>query len=96
VLYWLVFALPGALRWTQPVYWLIYPLAYIAYSLMRGALIGRYPYPFADVHRLGYPAVLVNAVAFLIGFYLLGLLAVAIDRVIGRIHGRNRQGTPIR
>jgi len=37
VLYWLLFVPKGTLRWSQPIYWLIYPLVYFAYSLLRGA-----------------------------------------------------------
>ncbi|MGA8046237.1 MAG: Pr6Pr family membrane protein, partial [Dermatophilaceae bacterium] len=28
--------------------WLIYPLAYAGYSLIRGAIVDWYPYPFLD------------------------------------------------
>ncbi|MDE2483072.1 MAG: Pr6Pr family membrane protein [bacterium] len=34
--------------------WLVYPIAYLAYSLVRGALVGWYPYPFLDPGHGGY------------------------------------------
>jgi len=79
--YWALFVNKAKLRWIQPVVWLIYPAAYIAYTFGRGALIHRFPYFFADVDALGYPRALLNAVLFLLGFWLLGLLAVALGRI---------------
>jgi hypothetical protein len=85
VLYWLLFTPKAELKWRQPVGWLIYPLAYIAYTLARGAMIRRYPYPFADVAALGYPKALANAVLFVAAFLLLGLITVAWGRLDGRM-----------
>ena len=81
ILIWLAWIPKGGLRWTQPLAWLVYPGVYIAYTLARGALIHRYPYFFADADKLGYPRALLNGVLFLLGFWLLGLGAVALGRV---------------
>ena len=56
VAYWMIFVPKGTLRWTAPLVWLIYPLAYLAVSLVRGAHSGWYPYPFINVATLGYRA----------------------------------------
>ena len=79
--YWLMFVRKDRLTWRQPAVWLIYPAAYIAYTLARGALIHRYPYYFANAGALGYPRALFNGALFLLGFWLLGLGAVALGRV---------------
>ncbi len=42
--------------------WLSYPLAYVGYTLARGAAVDWYPYPFLDVDRVGYDGVLLRAV----------------------------------
>jgi hypothetical protein len=34
---------------------LIWPAAWVAYTFIRGAIIGWYPYPFLDVRTHGYP-----------------------------------------
>jgi hypothetical protein len=87
VLFWFFFVPKGTLRWSQPIYWLIYPVLYVVYSLIRGAITGRYPYYFVDVTLLGYPKALVNTVLLLIGFWIIGLIVVAIDRFAGaRLH----------
>lgn len=37
--------------------WLIYPVLFVVYTLIRGEIAGWYPYPFVDVAERGYPAV---------------------------------------
>jgi hypothetical protein len=88
VLFWFFFVPKGTLRWSQPIYWLIYPVLYVLYSLIRGAITGRYPYYFVDVTLLGYPKALLNTVLLLIGFWIVGLIVVAIDRFAGRTSSR--------
>ncbi|MBB5344505.1 Pr6Pr family membrane protein [Tunturibacter empetritectus] len=84
VLYWLLFVPKGTLRWSLPLYWLVYPLLYVAYCILRGALTGFYPYHFADVTLLGYPRALLNTAFLLLGFWVLGMVLVAIDRLLAR------------
>lgn len=81
IVVWLAFTPKRVLGWREPVAWLAFPAAYIAWTLGRGAAIHRYPYFFADADKLGYPHALMNAGAFLLGFWLLGLGAVALGRV---------------
>ena len=83
-IYWLVFVPKGTLRWIHPIYWLGFPGLYLCYALIRGALEGFYPYPFIDATELGYGRVLGNCVGLLIVFIIIGLLFVAIDRIIDR------------
>jgi hypothetical protein len=47
--------------------WLLYPLAYLVYTLIRGEDVDWYPYPYLDVSRHGYGRVLLNCAAMLIG-----------------------------
>jgi hypothetical protein len=84
VVYWLIFVPKGTLRWTAPIVWLIYPLAYLAFSLVRGALSGWYPYPFINVATLGYRAALLNALGLTVTFFVSGLGLVAWDKQMGR------------
>ena len=80
--FWLLFVPKGALPVREAAIWLVYPIAYTAYSLVRGALIGWYPYPFLDAGVLGYGAVLQTAALMILGFSLVGLLLIAVDRAI--------------
>jgi hypothetical protein len=85
VLYWWSDAAKAVLRWTQPLLWSIYPAAYLAYALVRGYLVGSYPYPFIDAAHIGYARTMLNAVGLLAVFIALGLLIVALGRVRRRI-----------
>ncbi|MBM7168442.1 Pr6Pr family membrane protein [Streptomyces sp. G44] len=82
---WLLLTRPGGLRPRHAALWLLYPVAYLAFALTRGALLppafpARYPYPFLDVDAHGYAAVLTHALALGTAFYALALLTIAVDR----------------
>jgi len=89
VLYWLIFVPKKNLSWVQPFYWLIYPLAYFAYALVRGEITGKYPYWFADPTHLGYPRTFMNSALLLIGFLVLGEIAVTIGRLYKSVEEAN-------
>lgn len=78
-MYWLIFATKIKLAYSYSIVWLIYPFVYFVYALLRG-LIEAYPYPFIDVTTLGYPKVLLNSLALLVVYVLLGLGTVAFSR----------------
>ena len=48
--------------------WLAYPAAWFAFTLVRGAAVDWYPYPFVDVARHGYGGVFLNAAILLVAF----------------------------
>jgi hypothetical protein len=83
MIYWWFCVPKGTLHWRNVWTWLIYPLVYFIYALIRGEMIGSYPYPFIEVDRLGYSQVLVNAVLVLVGFVVISLVLVAVDRAKG-------------
>lgn len=61
--------------------WMLYPLAYMGYTLIRGKLIGLYPYYFIDVSALGYPKAIANAMGLLLAYALVAAVLVAIVRL---------------
>ena len=79
-LYWWFYVPKGVLRWSHVGLWMLYPLVYFAYILLRGHLLGVYPYPFVDVEKLGYAQTFINASGILAGFVAVALLVVAVDR----------------
>jgi hypothetical protein len=81
VTYWIAFAPKSGIGWADPFKWLTYPLVYIAYSLLRGAIVGWYPYWFVDVTQLGYPTALTNTAFVLFAFLIVGSIVVAIARL---------------
>lgn len=82
---WLIFVPKGTLSIRSVPWWLIYPVAYAFYSLIHGAATGYYPYPFLDVTKLGYERVLANMAVLTLTFAVLGLVLVALDRMLGRV-----------
>ena len=84
LVYWWLAVPKQSLHWSQAPHWLIYPLAYCAYSLIRGELTGLYPYPFIDVKQLGYPRTFINAAGMVFGFLVAALMLIAISRLQDR------------
>lgn len=80
VAHWLLLREHGGLRWSHPLAWLGFPLAYLAYALLRGEFTGWWLYPFMDASALGYLRVTLNACALLALLFLLGTAMVAWDR----------------
>ncbi|WP_239483041.1 Pr6Pr family membrane protein [Paraburkholderia sp. C35] len=78
-LYWLLFVPRFHLRLRHLLWWLVYPLGYLALTMVRGALSDFYPYPFIDVGELGYERVLINASLLVLAFLLLMAVFAAIN-----------------
>lgn len=85
--FWIVFVPKYSLRWTDTIKWLIYPLLYLVYILVRGAITALYPYPFMEVTTLGYPQVLLNSLMVAGSFLGVSLLLVA----LGKLQVKNRE-----
>ena len=85
VLYWFFFLPKGMLLPMDPIVWLIYPIIYLAYIVVRGAVFGVYPYPFVDVTKIGYRMTLLNALIFLLIFLILGCIVTIFDRRMGSV-----------
>ena len=84
VVYWWRCVSKGALRFKHIGLWVLYPLVYFAYVLLRGDMLGQYQYPFIDVGTLGYPQVFMNAGGILTGFVLIALAVVGLDKLLKR------------
>jgi hypothetical protein len=84
ILYWLFYRPKGKLEWNNGFYWIIFPFLYLAYSLIRGAVIAWYPYPFLNALRFGYNKVLINIGIMLIVFCVAGFILIAITRNLNR------------
>lgn len=79
-LHWWVAVPPARMAWWAPLRWASWPVAYLAYALLRGAWLQSYPYPFIDVTALGYAQTLLNALGLLVAFLLLATGFVAAAR----------------
>ena len=76
LLFWLTCVRKAGLRWYDPLLWLIYPLFYLGFVLVRGKMSGFYPYPFIDAKTLGYAGVAANTAGLLIVCAAIGMCLV--------------------
>jgi hypothetical protein len=67
-------------------WWLVFPLLYLAYTLVRGPFAHWYPYPFLDPRPHGYGHVVVGAVGIAVGI----VVATALVRWVGTALGGRR------
>ena len=75
----------SALRYNQVQRWLIYPMAYLIFILVRGYFSGFYPYPFVDVTQIGLSKTLLNSGLLFMTFIGISCLLIAIGkRVAGK------------
>jgi hypothetical protein len=80
VLDWVLFVPKRDVDWRVGFAALGFPLAYVGWTLVHGALTGWYPYPFTDVAELGYPRALLN----MAGLTAIFLALVAALAAIGK------------
>ncbi len=84
---WLLLPSAYPARWWRVLAWMAYPVAYLAYALLRGAAIGWYPYPFLDPRGpAGYAGLVTSAGAVVAGF----LAAAILFDLLGRLRRRLR------
>jgi hypothetical protein len=84
LLWWGLFSAHGSLRFTQIPLLLVPPLIYLAYLLVRGAIVTEYPYAIVDVSKFGYGQVAINALALTVAVAIFAALVVAADKLIAR------------
>lgn len=87
VLDWLIFDKKKSLTILDPLTWIIIPLVYLTYALIRGAIVGpnnelQYAYFFIDVNQYGYGGVLLWAIGLTILFVAFGYFMWFIDKII--------------
>lgn len=81
---WLMLADKGLLRWRDPWIIALFPIAYLLYALVRGAIGGLYPYPFLDPVRIGWAGVLGAVAGISVAFLAIGHLMILLDRTLAR------------
>ena len=80
IVFWIFYGKKGRQDYSNSIHWLIFPLIYIIYILIRGAIIDQYPYPFIDVTELGYAVVLRNSVLIGVVYVIVGSIFIIIDK----------------
>lgn len=88
VLWWLTSGADGKTRWSDISWWVVYPIAYLAYALARAPLAGEVPYPFLDIARNGVESVTIAALAITALFVAICVVAIFVDHGVGRLRSK--------
>jgi hypothetical protein len=84
VLGWLLFGPRGLTDWRIVGWSIVYPVLWLVFTLVRGAFVGFYPYPFVNVDEHGYGRVLLNCLLVAVLFLALAAGATTLDRRLRR------------
>lgn len=84
---WLLFVPKRGVPWSTAVWALVYPLAYMGWTLWHGSWSGFYPYPFVDVSQIGLAKALQNAGGMTVAFLVLCLVLIGLARILGLAGG---------
>lgn len=79
----------GAVTWTDALFAALWPTAYSAYSLTRGAFDGHYPYYFIDPSTMSWLVVARNLTGLVVAFVAGALLLTALDRGLRKLQPQN-------
>lgn len=80
LIYWFLFENTLSVPYSLIGRWLLYPLIYLIYVLIRGYFSGFYPYPFINIPALGIEKVLLNSIVMTALFAVLSVTFNAVGR----------------
>jgi len=92
LVWWAIWAPHGTLRLTQIPLILLPGVAYIAWVLLRGAVVNEYPYDILDVTKNGYGGVAIGVLILLVAVSIFAAILVGADNLLARRQG-SRGGT---
>ncbi len=81
VLLWLVFGPRPRIDWRTVAWAFVWPVAWVVYTFVHGAITGWYPYSFLDVVVKGYAGSLVYTAAIFVIALVLALALKGLDRL---------------
>ncbi len=85
IIFWWLVVPKNKINFIGVLSWLVYPLAYFMYILIRGALTHMYPYDFINVDKNGFLATLQFAGGLFAFYIFLGFILVGINKFIKRV-----------
>ena len=80
ILFWLLIVPKGKFQWKNVLAWLLYPLIYLVFVLLRGLPSSFYPYPFIDVDKIGHYKTFINSSGMLLAFLAVAIIFLIINR----------------
>lgn len=90
---WLFVTMDRRLRPTPALIgaWLIFPVLYGVYSLIRGPIVDWYPYPFIDPRTQGYVSLAIGLVVLLVVFVVLAVAMASLGDLRARWRERESE-----
>jgi len=74
---------PVPISFKKALPWLFFPIAYLAYSLIRGPIVSWYPYPFLNPANGGYGKVFMTAL-------IIAVVGIILVYVVTRFSGKTK------
>ena len=78
IFFWIYYENKKTIKYINILQWLIYPIIYLLFILIRGFFSDYYPYPFVDVVALGYIKVVLNSAILIAIFAIISALFIKI------------------
>ncbi len=82
LIYWIAFSIKERSAFRDSVIWLLYPLFYLFFVLVRGSFSNYYPYPFLNIQEIGIEKVLFNSFLVLLLIVLIYCILISIKNRI--------------
>lgn len=82
IVFWYLYEDKSLVSYRQIPRWLIYPLLYLIYILIRGNVSNFYPYPFVDVGKLGISKVITNSIGLMVLIIVISASFISIGKAI--------------
>lgn len=79
---WLITETNFKYEWKYIIYWCVYQLFYLIYTLIRGYFTGFYPYPFFNVSSISILRLFINIIILMVLTLLLSFIYIYINRKI--------------
>ena len=80
LIWWALFAPHGVLRFKHVGLMLLPGIGYVAWVLLRGAVVAEYPYEILDAGKFGYPTVAIGVGVLLIAVTIFSVILVSADK----------------
>ncbi|MEL6599004.1 MAG: Pr6Pr family membrane protein [Pseudomonadota bacterium] len=81
IVYWFTLSDARTIGVREATLWMVWPLSYLFYVLVRGSIEGSYPYFFLDIDRFGIGRITINALLLTVLFFGLGLGLIWLNRL---------------
>ncbi|MHA1228721.1 MAG: Pr6Pr family membrane protein [Candidatus Hodarchaeales archaeon] len=73
-------------KWRFTLYWLIYPLCYLVFSLIHGLTTGDFIYPFLNFETLGFEKLIISLIILVGLFIFLSVVYIVLSKKITPIY----------